>query len=198
VGPSAAAEQVVEALVAGVVAGRAEAGGVFGLGAVDGVEVALVEGRRLLVLVQAGAVVVVGLEGALCVGGGEGALGRARLAQLLVAAELGAAVLEPDLDFGLGEAQLLGHLLAHVHVRVVGLLEEALEAVQLRRLEGGAVARAGPGVLGGRAVPAGHVLGGQVGVGREGADVAVEERLVVGPVGAGVRVGELGEVLGRG
>ncbi len=59
---------------------------------------------------------------------------------LLLATPLGPAILEPDLDAHLGQVDLDGELLAAVHVRVVGLLEGALELVQLKGGECGAVA----------------------------------------------------------
>ena len=65
--------------------------------------------------------------------------GRGRPARLvegaLVLPTLGSSVLEPDLDPGLAQAQLLTQLLAHESIRVVGLVKQTLQCIQLLQTE---------------------------------------------------------------
>lgn len=72
----------------------------------------------------------------------DGARGGVHLLLLLLGAlaELGASVLEPNLDASRVELGLGGELLSAVHIRVVGAVEGALELVQLAWRERGSVA----------------------------------------------------------
>ena len=58
--------------------------------------------------------------------------------RLLALAPLGAPILEPDLDARLRQVEAHGELFAREHVRVLGLVEGALQLVQLVGGEGGA------------------------------------------------------------